>query len=74
MILRKIFEFSKKEIYVKEPYQVYRCTKFQVDILENGRVLAFWRLKTAIFHPISDDFCIFPIFKICPISAVQKVF
>ena len=38
----KILEFSKKNgIYVKDPCQVYTCTKFQVDILKNARVLAF---------------------------------
>ena len=70
----KISNFQKIRTCVKEPCQVYTCTKFQVDILKNVRVLAFRRSKTAIFHPISGDFCIFPIFKIFPISAVQKVF
>ena len=37
----KLFEFSKNGIYVKEPCQVYTCTKFQVDILKNARVLVF---------------------------------
>ena len=35
------FEFSKNGKYVKEPYQVYMCTKFHVDILENDRGLVF---------------------------------
>ena len=68
------FRTFKKRMYVKEPCQVYTCTKFQVDNLKNARVLAFLRSKTAIFHAISGDFRIFPIFKICPIWAVQKMF
>ena len=36
------FQISKKHgIYVKEPCQIYTCTKFLPDILENVRVLAF---------------------------------
>ena len=52
-IMRKIFEFSKKGRNLKEPYQVYKCTTFHVDILKNGRVLVFWRSKKAIFHALS---------------------
>ena len=73
-MLSTIVEFSETGLYVKESCQEYLCTKFQVDTLKNARVLAFWRSKTAIFYAISGDVCIFSIFKICPIWAVQKVF
>ena len=38
------------------------CTKFQVDIMENDRILVFWRSKTVIFHAVHGDFRIFPSF------------
>ena len=37
----KILEFSKTGLHVKELCYVYTCTKFQVDILKNDRVLVF---------------------------------
>ena len=39
--LVKIFEVLKTEKHVKEPCQVYMCTKFYVNIIKNGRVLVF---------------------------------
>ena len=72
--MRKFLRIIKKVQYVKEPFQVYMCTKYQVDILKNDRVLVFPRSKKVIFHAIPCNFSIFPIFKICPIWAIQKVF
>ena len=48
----KKWDFSRifeNGINAKNPCQVYTCTQFQVHILENARVLAFWWSKTAIF-------------------------
>ena len=42
-------DFSKNGISVTELCQVYACTKFQVDILNNDRVLLFWRSKQPFF-------------------------
>ena len=33
--------FKKNGINVKEPYQVYMCTQFQVDILKNNQLWHF---------------------------------
>ena len=61
-------------MYVKEPSQVYTCTQFQVDILKKCPSFGFLKVENGHFHAISGDFCIFPIFKICLIWAVQKEF
>ena len=37
---RQFFNFQKTGISVKEPCQVFMCTKFQVDILKNDQLMA----------------------------------
>ena len=46
MQLSKIFKeifliFKKNGKHVREPYQVYMCTQFQVSILKNDQLMAF---------------------------------
>ena len=49
----KVFGIYKKNgIHVKEPCQVYMCTKFHVDVMKNDRVLVFLEFEEAIFHPV----------------------
>ena len=38
---RQFLNFQQNVIYVKEPHQVYMCTKFQVNILKNDYFMAF---------------------------------
>ena len=43
-LLLKFFKkhrILKTGIYVKETFQLYMCTNFQVDILKNGQLMAF---------------------------------
>ena len=69
----KFFEVSKTGIYLKEPCQVYKCSKFQEDILKNARVLVFLRSKRPffkLFPAISvfsrfSKFVLFEPFKKC---------
>ena len=34
-------KFPKNGIHVKEPNQLYMCTKFQVNMLQNDQLMAF---------------------------------
>ena len=56
----KILEFSKTEIYVKEPCKVYMSTKFQVHILKNDRVLVEGRKQ-----PFFTLFPAISVFSLC---------
>ena len=73
-IVKEKFRIFKNGMHMKELYQVYICTKFQVDILKNDQLMAFERSKMPIFRAVSWDLHIFTIFKVRPIWAVQKLF
>ena len=62
---RNICERALSGVYVYKISSRYleKCPSFDVLKVENGH-----------FQAISVDFCIFPIFKICPIWTVHKVF
>ena len=49
------------------------CTKFQAAILKKRLSFAVWNAQKATFYTIYEDFATFPIFKFCPIWAVQKI-
>ena len=59
--MRKISEFSKNGIHVKEPCQVYRCTKCQVDILKNARVFCVLKVENDHFSPYFPPRPKFPV-------------
>ena len=65
----EIFEFSRKKnrIYVKEPYQVYTCTDFQVHILKKCPSFNVLKLENDKLSPYFRRFLHFPILKIYPI-------
>ena len=50
------------------------CAKFQVAILENGRVVPFWMPEKDTFYAIYENFGIFSYFQFFLIWAVEKVF
>ena len=71
---QKIFEFSKKKILCERTISdiyihVYKISGIYPEKRQNFDIL---KVKTAIFHAVPCDFCIFLIFKFCPIRAVEK--
>ena len=61
-ILRKI-RVKKNGINVKEPYQVYTCIKFQVDVLKNAMSFGVLKIENGHCHAIFGNFDIFSDFQ-----------
>ena len=53
---RKISHFQKTGLYVRETYQVYMCTEFEVNILKNDQLIAFLKVENDHFHVVSWHF------------------
>ena len=64
----------KKTNICKETLSGAFVYKISSRYLEKCPIFGVLKVENCHFHAISGNFCIFPIFKICPIWAVQKVF
>ena len=61
----------KNGIYVKEQLSMDTRTKFEVQIMKKTAKFCLFVFQR---RPLYGDFDIFPIFKLCPVRAVQRVF
>ena len=71
--LEEIFELKNFNICERALSGVY-VYKISSRYFGKWPSVCVLKIKNGHFHAFSGDFCVFPIFKICPIWAVQKAF
>ena len=68
-----VLSFHKSLIYVKYPFSMNMCAKFQIFNLTTPEFCCFECPQMPLLRYLWG-FWTFPIFKFCPISTIQKVF